>query len=309
MEGLGLVGFRERPLTKTIIFDGAMGTMLLSGCQVAGIPALPCEALNLSQPRLVQSIHEAYIRAGADVITTNTFCANRVHLSQFGLAEKLEEIVGSAVAIARRALATAGNRDIYLAGSIGPIVSATTTSRESMISEYRDSALALLRSGIDCLLLESFPTLEFAMQALAGVNQARQSAYGDTPVVLSVAPVAVQSVPSADTLQVSTQQILDMDVLMLGVNCGDGPLSCIGALSKLADVCDVSLLLMPSAGLPQQTEIGLAYPCSPDESVSQMVDAAQRFRLGAVGGCCGTTPAYISQLSAQMALRRESPCA
>ena len=267
-----------------VLFDGAMGTMLYE----RGVFINQCfDFVNISAPSLVESIHRDYAAAGAEVIETNTFGANRFKLALHGLDDRIGEINRRGVEIARRA---AGD-SVLVAGSIGPlgirIEPWGPTSNEEAAAAFREQAEALLAGGVDIFVLETFADLNELHQAINGVRSVT-----DLPVV---AMMTLQqdglglfgTEPGEFALQMSR-----WPVEAVGVNCSVGPKVMLEAIEKIARVVDTWIAAQPNAGIPQNVDGRNLYLTSPE----YMAEYARRFvSAGAriVGGCCGTTPAHI----------------
>ena len=286
------MSFLEALHDRVLVCDGAMGSMLYDRGVFVN---QSFEALNLTRPELVVEVHRAYGEAGADVIETNTFGANRVKLAGFGLADQLAEINVAGVRLARQAIGVSG----YVAGSIGPLGvkvgggGATTT--EAAESQFTDQAAALLEGGVDLLLLETFGEiveLEAAVRAvrrLSDLPLVAQVATGDDGLSLD----GVTPEQFAGTLSVH-------GATMVGVNCGPGPAATLETVERIAAATDVPLSAQPNAGGPKEGEGRRLVLTSPEFLASY----ARRYvaaGAGLVGGCCGTTPAHIARIKRAVA--------
>jgi methionine synthase I (cobalamin-dependent) len=273
-----------------IIADGAMGTALHD----LGIPFdVSYEELVLSRPDVIARIHEDFVRAGAQVIETDTFGANRVRLDRHGLGERVREINLAAVALARR---VAGGR-AWVAGAIGPtglaVAGLTEGERDRVREAFREQAAALAEGGADVLLLETLGSAREVELALEGV---RAASGHELPVIAQVS-VGEERPAMADGMPVASMgfrmRALGCDVI--GVNCAGekGILAAIQALLPLG----VPLSAMPSAGLPRREGERFVYPCTPERFG---VLARRLCDLGVklVGGCCGTTPEHVRRIAA-----------
>ncbi len=285
--------FRKKLQAKIIVADGAMGTMLYA----KGIFINRCfDELNLSAPQLVREIHHEYVRAGAEIIETNTFGGNRVRLGAFGFAEKLNAINEAGVKLAREA---AGER-AFVAGAIGPLGTQIEPLGPMSFAEaratFREQAESLLRAGVDLLILETF----YGMDELREAILAAREATGDEMVI--VAQVTVNDDGSLrDGASTSTfARILDsLPVDVIGVNCSAGPKVALETIEKMAPFTVKPLSAMPNAGLPATVEGRNIYLCSPE----YMAQYSRRFLQAGVriiGGCCGTTPEHIKQICGEV---------
>ncbi|MBK8812275.1 MAG: bifunctional homocysteine S-methyltransferase/methylenetetrahydrofolate reductase [Acidobacteria bacterium] len=278
------------------VFDGAMGTRLYEkGIYINR----SYDELNLINKDLVREVHEEYVRAGAEIIQTNTFSANYHKLQQFGLDSQLREINLSAAQIAREA---AGEK-VYVAGTIGPlgmrIEPYGSTSFEEARGMFRQQAEALLEGEIDLFVLETFSDLSEIQQAILAVKEAC-----DLPIVAQIAIQTDGNTVFGATPEIFTQRLDDWGADVIGLNCSVGPAMFLNALEKMREVTDKKLSAQPNAGLPRDVQGRQMYMCSPE----YMAEFARRFiQVGAsfIGGCCGTTPAHIKLLAD--AIRSVSP--
>ena len=273
-----------------------MGTMLYA----KGVYINRCyDELNLSNPDLVREIHSEYLRAGADIIETNTFGATANKLSQYGLEANLEEINVTAARIAREA---AGDR-AYVAGAIGPlglrIEPYGPTSFDEAKDMFKAQAAALLAGGVDLFLLETFSDISEIQQAIRAVRE-----LCDLPIVAQMTIMTDGNTTFGTTPEVFTARLDEWGADVIGLNCGVGPAIILTALEKMRPITKKKLSAQPNAGLPRDVQGRQFYMCSPE----YMSKFAKRFiQSGAkfIGGCCGTTPAHIKLISD--AVRAASP--
>jgi homocysteine S-methyltransferase len=273
---------------RVLVCDGAMGTMLYA----RGIFLNRCfDELNLTHPDLVAAIHREYLDAGADVIETNTFGANRFKLLTFGLADDLARINQEGAAIARRA---AGDR-AWVAGSIGPlgvrIEPWGRTSLDEAGDAFRDQALALGAGGVDLFILETFIDVNELVAAVKAVRS------------VSALPIVAQLTTGEDghTLDGTPPEtfvplIERAGAEVVGVNCSVGPAAMLETVEAMARVSAVRLSAQPNAGRPREVDGRNLYLSSPE----YMASYARRFAgagVRLVGGCCGTTPEHTRQMA------------
>ncbi len=278
------------------VFDGAMGTMLYSkGIYINR----SYDELNLVAPDLVREVHDEYIRAGADVIETNTFGANVNKLQPYGLEANVREINIAAARIAREA---AGER-VFVAGAIGPlglrIEPLGPTSFDEAKEMFATQVAALLEGGVDLFILETFSDLSELQQAIKAVRD-----LCDLPIVAQVTIQIDGNMLFGATTEVFTAQLDEWGVDVIGLNCGVGPAIVLNAIEKMRPLTTRKLSAQPNAGLPRDVGGRQIYMCSPEymaEYSRRIVQAGARF----VGGCCGTTPAHIKMIAD--ALRMLSP--
>ncbi len=273
----------ERPL----VCDGAMGTMLYA----RGIFLnRSFDELNLTQPDLVAEVHQAYVRAGADVIETNTFGANRVKLAAFGLVSEMAAINTQGARIARRA----AREEAYVAGAIGPLGIRVEPWGKTGLDEaeawFREQAEALCEGGVDLFILETFRDLNELHAAIRAVR----SVCG-LPVVAQVTTEDDGNSLDGTPPEAFAPQVEGFGADVIGVNCSVGPAAMLETLERIASVSHARLSAQPNAGRPRDVEGRNIYLCSPE----YMASYARRFVLNGVklvGGCCGTTPEHIRHI-------------
>jgi homocysteine S-methyltransferase len=278
--------FLEAIDERVLVCDGAMGTMLYA----KGIFINRCfDALNLMDPDRVRDVHHEYVRAGADLIETNTFGANRVKLRGFGLADRLGEINAEG---ARLAKAVAGDQ-AYVAGAIGPlgirIEPWGRTGTDEAESYFREQAQALVEGGVDLFMLETFRDLNEINCAIAAVRSVC-----DLPIVAQM--TIEQDGNSLDgTPPEQFAPALDGRADIVGVNCSIGPAPMLETIQRMSTITRARLAAQPNAGLPRDIEGRNIYLSSPEYIASY----ARRFiahGVRLVGGCCGTTPEHVRQI-------------
>src|ERR1051325_9342063 len=263
---------------RILVFDGAMGTMLYA----KGVYINRCyDELNLSSPDLVREIHTEYIRAGADIIETNTFGATAHKLQQYGLDAN----------IAREA---AGDR-AYVAGAIGPlglrIEPYGPTSFDEAREMFKAQATGLLEGGVDLFCLETFSDVSEIRQAIGAIRE-----LCDLPIIAQMTIMTDGNTMFGTTPELFTERLDKWGADVIGLNCGVGPAIILTALEKMREVTKKKLSAQPNAGLPRDVQGRQFYMCSPE----YMSKFAKRFiQSGAkfIGGCCGTTPAHIKLIS------------
>jgi methionine synthase / methylenetetrahydrofolate reductase(NADPH) len=281
--------FRKKLESKIIVADGAMGTMLYS----KGIFINRCfDELNLSAPQLVKEIHQEYVRAGAEVIETNTFGGNRVRLSAFGFAEKLRSINEAGVRLAREA---AGER-AFVAGAIGPLGTKIEPLGPMSFSEaravFQEQADALVQAGVDLIVLETFYELPELREAIYAV---RQAAGLEMVIVAQVTVNDDGTLRDGASTETFTRSLEEWPVDVIGVNCSAGPKVVLETVEKMLAITTKPLSAMPNAGLPATVEGRNMYLCSP-EYMAQYSRRYLQAGVRMIGGCCGTTPEHIKQI-------------
>jgi homocysteine S-methyltransferase len=281
---------------RVYVFDGAVGTRLYDkGVYINR----SYDELNLVAPDLVREVHEEYVKAGADVIETNSFGATRHKLQPYGLDSRLREINIAAARIAREA---AGDK-VFVAGAIGPlglrIEPLGPTSFEEAREMFREQAEALLEGGVDLFILETFSELPVLEQAILAVRELT-----DLPIVAQMAIQMDGKTTFGTTPEIFTTHLDELDIDVIGLNCGMGPNHVLTALDKMRPLTTKKLSAQPNAGLPRDVQGRQFYMGSPE----YMAEFSRRFvQSGAkfVGGCCGTTPTHIKLIAE--AIRSVSP--
>lgn len=270
------------------VIDGAMGTMLYS----RGVFVNVCyDELNLSDPETIRDVHEAYVRAGAEVIETNTFGANPIKLSSHGLDARTEEINARAVEIARRA----ANGQAQVLGAIGPlgirIEPWGPTAREEAEAYFTRQARGLHDGGVDGFILETFSDLEEIIAAFRAVR-----AVSDRPVFAQMSVDQDGTTSYGTSIETIVMALHTAGVQAVGVNCSVGPAAMLDTIERMADTTGLPISAQPNAGLPRAVGDRKIYLASPEymaQYARRMIDAGARF----VGGCCGTTPQHIKHIS------------
>src|SRR5947209_1464028 len=270
------------------VFDGAVGTMLYAkGVYINR----SYDELNLTNPELVRNVHEEYMRAGADIIETNTFGATAHKLQQYGLEGSLRLINIAAARIAREA---AGER-CYVAGAVGPlglrIEPYGPTSFDEAKEMFKDQIAALLEGGVDLFVLETFSDISQLRQAILAVQE-----LCDLPIVAQMTIMPDGNTTFGTTPEVFTTRLDEWGADVIGLNCGVGPAIVLNAIEKMRVVTNKKLSAQPNAGLPRDVQGRQFYMCSPEymaKFAKRLIQAGAKF----IGGCCGTTPAHIKLIA------------
>jgi homocysteine S-methyltransferase len=279
--------FLEALDERVLVCDGAMGTMLYA----KGIFINRCfDALNLTQPDVVSEVHQDYVRAGADVIETNTFGANRVKLRAFGLSDKIGEINREGARLARQA----ANGRAWVAGAMGPlgirIEPWGKTGVEEAEAYFREQAHALVEGGVDLFILETFRDTNEVGAAIAAVRSVC-----DLPIVAQMTIEEDGNSLDGTPPEQFAPELERRGADVIGVNCSIGPAPMLETVDRLAQVTHARLSAQPNAGKPRDIEGRNIYLSSPE----YMASYARRFvtrGVRLVGGCCGTTPEHIRQI-------------
>lgn len=273
---------------EVVMFDGAMGTMLYS----KGVFINQCyDELVLRSPDLVREVHAAYVKAGAEVIETNTFGANRPKLTQYGLDGQVAQINRRAAEVAREA---AGDKRL-VAGAVGPLGVRLEpygpTSREEARGFFHEQMAALKDGGADCFILETFADLEELEQAILAAR-----AVDASMPIIAQATVGPEQRTAFGATPEDVARVLDKwGVDVIGLNCSVGPQTILEAIERMATVTDRKLSAQPNAGMPRDVGGRSMYMASPEYMATY---ARHLIQAGAkiVGGCCGTTPEHIKAM-------------
>ncbi len=284
-------GFMEFLQDHILVFDGGMGTMLY---QKGVFLNRSYDELNLSRPELIQDVHRAYLTAGAEVIETNTFGANRFKLQAFGFQERVAEINRQGAKVAREA---AGDR-AWVAGSLGPlglkIEPWGPTSVEEAEAAFKEQAAALVEGGVDLFVLETFTDLNEIHQAIRAVRS------------ICALPVVAQMTIEEDgnslygtAPEIFAKRLDEWGADVVGINCSVGPQVMLECLERMVKITDRPISIQPNAGRPRSVDGRNLYLCSPE----YMASYARKFVLAGakiVGGCCGTTPEHIKAMKSSL---------
>ena len=270
---------------KTLIFDGAYGTELYRRNFFVNTSY---DNLNLTNADVITSICQAYTDAGADVLTTNTYSANILHLARFGLAENMEKINSSAVAIARKA--AAGKPDILIAGSIGPVP--PESSSAEAVDALQKQLNVLIKAGADFIIFETISNLDDLENILA-LNIPQDCAWVASFAFDEEAKLCDGT--AFDTVKERIDAAKNMPTAF-GINCGTGPDATFEAVQKIIKKLDLPLIVQPGAGVPKRVDNRFMPMTTPEYFTTY---ALRYVTLGAraVGGCCGISPEHISDLS------------
>ncbi len=266
------------------VIDGAMGTVLYNRGQFVNV----CyDALNLKEPDLIQSVHAEYVACGAEILETNTFGANPVKLSSFGLEDQTEEINTAAVTLAR----AAANGRALVVGAIGPlgirIEPFGPTARQEASDFFARQVAGLLAGGVDGFILETFADIEELLAAHLAVRNA-----SDLPIIAQMTIGENGNTSYGTSAETIGERLTEWGADVIGLNCSVGPAIMLDAVERIARATDRPISAQPNAGSPRSVGDRQIYLASPEymaQYARRMIDAGARF----VGGCCGTTPEHI----------------
>ena len=294
-----------------IVFDGAMGTTL-QRMQLANELSVKdfdgrqgCnEILSLTRPDVVGAVHRGYLEVGCDVVETNTFGASRPKLDEYDLGARTLEVNERAARIAREEAdkaERADGRPRWVAGSLGPSGFLPSSSDPDLgrvrpaelVEIFREQTVGLLRGGIDAVIAETAQDLLEIRAQIYGAHKAMEEAGRRVPVIAQI------------TLDPSGRMLLGTEPLsaaallsaagadVMGLNCSTGPKEMVDPLRALSESAPLPLSCQPNAGIPENREGTAVYPLQPHELAEYLARFVRDFRLGIVGGCCGTTPSHL----------------
>ncbi|MDH4615781.1 bifunctional homocysteine S-methyltransferase/methylenetetrahydrofolate reductase [Brevibacillus sp. AY1] len=277
---------REYLQDHLLVGDGAMATQL----HRLGVPVgVSFEELCLSNPRLVHEVHDSYYQAGARLLETNTYSANRDSLSRYGMEHKVTRINRQAVSLAREA----AQGDAYVAGSIGSILAGRV--RKKVLDEYRDQyeeqAIALLHAGVDGLILETFLDLEELLLAIEVIRPLTP-----LPLITQLATLEVGRTRDGYSLTEAFAQLKTAGADIIGLNCRLGPAEILRSFETVQAPQDALLSAFPNAGRLGMTDGEYAYK-STAEYFGQSALRLREQGIRLIGGCCGTTPEHVKAMA------------
>lgn len=300
----------EAARARAIVIDGAMGTEIQK-CGLVPADFGAVEGLNemlvLTRPDVIAGIHESFLHAGADIIETNSFSANRIVLAEYGIPGRAAELSLAAAMLARGvadSYETAG-RPRWVSGSVGPgskLPSMGQIDPYEMYEAYREQGVALLQGGVDLFQVETCQDPLQAKLAVLGVRQAMKDVGRIVPVFCQV------TVDAGGRLLLGTDVTAAMTTLaslpgvdVFGLNCSTGPDSMFHVLKQVTAACHLPVVALPNAGLPENDNGRLVYRLSPSDYAAQAASFVTELGVSFVGGCCGTSPAHIQALAEAVA--------
>src|SRR5579875_1487279 len=289
---------------RVVVADGAMGTMLQAsdvtlddfrgaeGCN---------EVLNESRPDVIRSIHDAYVGAGVDCVTTNSFGANLANLGEYDLADQIGTLSEASARLAREAADhwSTPDRPRWVLGSIGPGTKLPTLGHlpyATLRDAYTENAAGLLRGGVDALIVETCQDLLQAKAAVVGARRAVTAAGATVPLIVHVTIETTGTMLLGSEIGAALAALEPLGVDAIGLNCATGPAEMSEHLRYLSRHSRIPLSCMPNAGLPELTSDGARFPLTPAELAQAQDTFTAEFGVTLVGGCCGTTPEHLAQV-------------
>src|SRR5919202_1693720 len=287
--------------SRVVVFDGGMGATLeqfdLTSEDYGGLKGKCHEALVLNRPDVIKGVHESMVEAGAEVVETDTFQASRLKLDEWGLGEHTLEINTKAAQIAREA---AGD-ERFVAGSIGPTGHLPASDDPTLgsirfgdlVEVFAEQAEGLIQGGADLIIIETAQDILEVKAAVFGTREAFKKT-GKTLL--------------GTDIQAVLTTLLALDVQVIWLNCSTGPEDMRDAIRFLGESSPLPVHCIPNAGLPLQGPNGeTIFPEEPDPLASVLQEFVERYGVGIVGGCCGTTPDHIRAIAARVKGREAKP--
>src|SRR4051812_13667884 len=309
--------FMEAVRSRVVVFDGGMGATLeqfdLTSEDYGGLPGKCHEALVLQRPDVIQGVHESMLEAGAPGVETDTFQASRLKLSEWGLADHTLEINTKAAQIARKA----AGEDRFVAGSIGPTGFLPASEDPSLgqirfrelVEVFAEQAEGLVEGGADLIIIETAQDILEVKAAVFGTREAFKKTGRTLPIQCSVSllPNGGKMLLGTDIQAVLTT-LAALDIQVLGLNCSTGPEDMRDAIRFLGETSPLPVHCIPNAGLPLQGPNGeTIFPEEPDPLATVLQEFVERYGVGIVGGCCGTTPDHIRAIHERVGGREAAP--
>ncbi|MFZ3215605.1 MAG: bifunctional homocysteine S-methyltransferase/methylenetetrahydrofolate reductase [Candidatus Acidiferrales bacterium] len=282
--------FNERLSQAILVADGAMGSLLYESVG----PQRCVDELNSTHAEAVFHVHQTYIEAGAQIIETNTFSANRHKLGQFGMADRVAELNHRAVKIAREAR-EAAKQEVLIAGSIGPLgilQHVRELPHQEIVAIFKEQAGALEERGVDLFLLETFSDIAELLAAVAAIRS-----FSRLPVVAQLTYSDEGTTFGGTRPEDAWEKLKDKNIQVIGANCTIGPQLLLPVLRELAASAKLPLSAMPNAGFPKRVGDRIVYPKSSPEYFALFAQEAAEIGTRIIGGCCGTTPEHIRAIA------------
>ncbi|MFH1830445.1 MAG: homocysteine S-methyltransferase family protein [Pseudomonadota bacterium] len=287
---------------RILVFDGAMGTML----DAKGARAECNEELCLSKPDVISDIHRAYLDAGADIITTNTFGASRVVLAEHGLANSVQEINFAAAKLARKQ-AEAASGAHFVAGELGPTSKLPTLLNigfDELEAAYAEQIGPLMDGGVHIIIIQTCQDPLQVKAAASACKRVFNNKKTHLPIIVSVTIERVGTMLLGTEILAALATIAPYKPIAFGINCATGPKDMEEHLATLADSSPFPIVCQPNAGMPENVGGKSVYNLSPKEFAKMLCEFIRSYGISMVGGCCGTTPDHIAALATE--LRRET---
>jgi 5-methyltetrahydrofolate--homocysteine methyltransferase len=290
---------------RILVLDGAMGTMIqgkgLTAADFGGPELEGCnEHLNLTRPDVIQSIHEAYYAAGADIVETNTFGGTGIVLAEYGLQDKVLEInrAGAQVAKAAAKKYSTANKPRFVAASMGPTTKAITVTGgvtfDQLVEAFSLQTKGLIEGGVDLLLLETAQDTINLKAAAIGILRAQREMGTEVPIMISATIERTGTMLAGQGVEALYTSLEHLPILSIGLNCATGPEFMTDHLRSLANMATCLVSVYPNAGLPNEEG---KYEETPESLAVKLSRFVEEGWINLIGGCCGTTPAHITAIA------------
>ncbi|MDP9135017.1 MAG: homocysteine S-methyltransferase family protein, partial [Actinomycetota bacterium] len=302
---------------RVVVFDGGMGATLeqfdLTQEDYGGLQGKCHEALVLNRPDVIEGVHASMVEAGAEVVETDTFQASRLKLDEWGLADHTVEINQRAAEIARKAV----GEDCFVAGSIGPTGFLPASDDPTLgnirfrdlVEVFQEQSEGLIEGGSDLLIIETAQDILEVKAAIFGAREAFKTTGRRLPIQCSVSllPNGGKMLLGTDIEAVLTT-LTALEVQVVGLNCSTGPDDMRDAIRYLGEHSPVPVHCIPNAGIPIQGPEGeTIFPEEPGPLAATLGEFVERYGVGVVGGCCGTTPEHIAAIVDRVGGRSVEP--
>ncbi|MFA4843493.1 MAG: homocysteine S-methyltransferase family protein [Candidatus Margulisiibacteriota bacterium] len=279
--------FLEVLHNRALVIDGAMGTQLME----RGVRPEDCfDGQNLTRPEVVLEVHKAYVKAGADIVETNTFGANRIKLADYGLADKVKEINVAAAKLARQAIGEKG----FVCGSIGPLGKMIDplgkVTFDQAYAAFAEQAKALAEGGVDVVSIETVSDLQEMRAAVIAVKSETQ-----LPIIASLTYDADEKTVYGTTPEVAVAVLEPLGIDVIAANCSTGPEGMLKVAKRYLAVTKLPVMVMPNAGMPELVGDQAVYKMTP-EKFGAFAKKFAELGVKIIGGCCGTNPAHIKAI-------------
>ncbi|MGB3940354.1 MAG: methionine synthase [Candidatus Manganitrophaceae bacterium] len=290
---------------RILVLDGAMGTMIqaknLTTADFGGPELEGCnEHLNLTRPDAIQSIHEAYYAAGADIVETNTFGGTGIVLAEYGLQDKVLEInrAGAQVAKAAAKRFSTPEKPRLVAASMGPTTKAITVTGgvtfDQLVETFALQTRGLIEGGVDLLLLETAQDTINLKAAAIGIRKAQKEMGVPVPIMISATIERTGTMLAGQGVEALYTSLEHLPLLSIGLNCATGPEFMTDHIRSLANMATCLVSVYPNAGLPNEEG---KYEETPESLASKLSRFVDEGWINLIGGCCGTTPAHINAIA------------
>ena len=312
-------GYLDALNERVLVFDGAMGTNLqamnLTADAFGGEQKFGCyDCLVLSYPQAVEKVHQEFLEAGADVIETDTFRANRLTLKDYGIAEKTQEVNLKAARLARKLADQYSTTDKprFVAGSLGPSGMLISTddpqmsaiTYEELADVFREQAVGLIRGMVDLLLIETSQDILEVKAAITGIQQAYEETGEKIPIQAQVTLDTTGRMLLGTDIGAALAILEGLPIDVIGLNCSTGPEHMRESIKFLGENATLPVSCIPNAGLPLNVNGEAVYPMKPQPFSDQLVEFVEKYGVNVVGGCCGTNPEHIRLLAEKIGQRK-----